>query len=84
MNQRTALDFFLVVSRFGQGTVAAIEIGVGDVINNPGGAKPILAANDFEELPLPDFGILRLPDYPGRRLNVSRLILPSSADNSSH
>ena len=57
LDERPAFDLFLVVSGFAQGTVAAIEVGVGDVIDDAGGPKPILAADLLEESPLPGVGV---------------------------
>jgi len=57
LDEGPAFDLFLVVSGFAQRTVAAIEVGVGDVIDDAGGPKPILAADLLEELPLPGVGV---------------------------
>jgi hypothetical protein len=57
LNQRSAPDLFLVVSGLGQGTMAAIEVGVGNIINDPRRSEPILPADLFKESPLPSFGV---------------------------
>jgi len=57
LDQGPAFDFLFVLPRFGQRTVATVEVGVGDIIDHPGGSEPILAADLFKESPLPSLGV---------------------------
>ena len=57
LQQRSTFDLFLVLAGFGQGTVAAVEIGIGHIIDYPRRPQAILSANALKELPLPSLGV---------------------------
>src|ERR1035441_7452663 len=65
LDERPTFDLFLILAGFAQGTVAAIEVGISDVIDNAGGLQPILTADPLEEPPLPSVGVQRFQAIQG-------------------
>ena len=72
LDQGAALDLLLVVAGFAQRTMSAIEVGVGHIVDDAGGPEPVVAANPFEEPPLPGLRVeaSKLFKAPTRRLSV--------------
>ena len=60
LDQGSPLHLFFGVAGFGQRTVAAIQVGIGDIIDDPGGAEPILAADPCKEPLLPRLRVQRV------------------------
>lgn len=57
LDERSALDLFLIVSGLAQRTVPTVEVGVGHVVNDAGWSEPIPVADTFKQTPLPSLRV---------------------------